>query len=129
MAMCVISAVGVAPCQCFSLGANQTTSPGRISSTGPPSRCAHPRPEVTINVCPRGCVCQAVRAPGSNVTLAPRTRAGSGASNNGSIRTVPVNQSDGPLPDGCEPALLISILILFKDRSAHRRLALQKGTK
>jgi hypothetical protein len=27
---------------------------------------------VTINVCPKGCVCQAVRAPGSNVTLAPR---------------------------------------------------------
>jgi hypothetical protein len=23
-------------------------------------------------VCPSGCVCQAVRAPGSNVTLAPR---------------------------------------------------------
>ena len=26
MAMCVIAVVGVAPCQCFSLGANQTTS-------------------------------------------------------------------------------------------------------
>ena len=29
---------GEAPCQCFSPGANQTTSPGRISSIGPPSR-------------------------------------------------------------------------------------------
>lgn len=29
--------VGVAPCQCFSAGVNQTTSPGRISSIGPPS--------------------------------------------------------------------------------------------
>src|SRR5438094_9129442 len=26
MAICVIAVVGVAPCQCFSLGANQTTS-------------------------------------------------------------------------------------------------------
>src|SRR5438067_5024849 len=100
MAMCVIAVAGVAPCQCFSLGANQTTSPDRISSIGPPSHCAQPTPEVTINVCPSGCVCQAVRAPGSKVTLAPRTRDGSpvrpelceggGASNNGSIRTDPV---------------------------------------
>ena len=34
--MCVIAVVGVAPCQCFSPGGNQTTSPGRISSIGPP---------------------------------------------------------------------------------------------
>ena len=32
--MWVTAVVGVAPCQCFSPGANQTTSPGRISSTG-----------------------------------------------------------------------------------------------
>src|SRR5205814_5352401 len=64
-----------------------------------------------------------------NVTFASRTRAGSGASNSGSMRTVPVNQSDGPLPDGCEPTLLISILILSKDRSSHGRSALQKGMK
>ena len=37
MAMCVMAVVGVAPCQCFSPGGNQTTSPGRISSIGPPS--------------------------------------------------------------------------------------------
>ena len=37
MAMCVIAVVGAAPCQCFSPGGNQTTSPGRISSIGPPS--------------------------------------------------------------------------------------------
>ena len=40
--------------------------------------------------------------------------AGAGAWNNGSIRTVPVNQSAGPLVDGCEPVLLISMLI-FSD--------------
>src|SRR5438105_601624 len=110
--MCVIAAAGDAPCQCFSPGSNQTTSPGRISSTEPPQRCAHPRPEVTINVWPNGCVCHAVRAPGSNVTLAPRTRAGSFASNSGSMRTVPVNQSAGPLLDFCEPDLFISIFRL-----------------
>src|SRR5437667_5213705 len=109
MAICVMAVVGVAPCQCFSPGENQTTSPGRISSIGPPHRCAHPRPDVTINACPSGCVCQAVRAPGSNETLAPRTRAGSGASNSGSMRTVPVNQSAGPLVELCEPDLFISI--------------------
>src|SRR3954471_1574586 len=107
MAMCVMAVVGVAPCQCFSLGGNQTTSPGRISSTGPPSRCAHPQPAVTISVCPNGCVCHAVRAPGSNVTLAPATRAGAAVWKSGSTRTVPVNQSAGPLADGCDPILLI----------------------
>ena len=110
MAMWVMAVVAVAPCQCFSPGENQTTSPGRISSTGPPSRCTRPQPAVTIRVWPSGCVCHAVRAPGSNVTLAPRTRAGSGGSNSGSIRTVPVNQSAGPLPEGCEPLRLISMV-------------------
>ena len=43
----------------------------------PPQRCARPQPAVTIKVCPSGCVCHAVRAPGSNVTTAPETRAGS----------------------------------------------------
>src|SRR5437899_12496110 len=113
MAMCVMAVVGVAPCQCFSPGENQTTSPGRISSIGPPSRCARPQPAVTIRVWPNGCVCQAVRAPGSNVTLAPTARAGAVAWNKGSIRTVPVNQSAGPLLDGCEPTLLISIFCSF----------------
>src|SRR5438309_6673443 len=110
MAICVIAAVGDAPCQCFSPGSNQTTSPGRISSIGPPSRCARPEPKVTISVCPSGCVCHAVRAPGSNVTALPAARAGALAANRGSIRTVPVNQSAGPLPDGCEPLRVIFII-------------------
>src|SRR5579883_2919485 len=50
--MCVIAATGVAPCQCFSPGANQTTSPGRISAIGPPSRCAQPQPAVTMSIWP-----------------------------------------------------------------------------
>src|SRR5918993_31236 len=109
MAMWVIAVVGDAPCQCFCPGGNHTTSPGRISSTGPPQRCARPNPDVTISIWPSGCVCHAVRAPGSNVTLAPAARAGTGASNSGSMRTVPVNRSAGPLADGCEPLRLISI--------------------
>src|SRR5882762_2836642 len=111
--------VGVAPCQCFSPGGNQTTSPGRMSSIGPPSRCTQPLPAVTINVWPSGCVCHAVRAAGSNVTLAPAARAGACAWNNGSMRTVPVNQSAGPLLDGCEPILFISMF-----HSVIRHLAL-----
>ena len=64
-----------------------------------PALALHPAgPEVTISVWPSGCVCQAVRAPGSKVTCAPTARAGSGAVKSGSTRTVPVNQSAGPLP-------------------------------
>src|ERR1700677_1890899 len=109
MAMCVMAVVGAAPCQCFSPGGNQMTSPGRISSMGPPQCCALPQPAVTINVCPSGCVCHAVRAPGSNVTVAAAARRDSLGWNKGSMRTVPVNQSAGPLADGCEPFLLISM--------------------
>src|SRR5437899_12941187 len=121
--MCVIAVVGVAPCQCFSPGGNQTTSPGRISSIGPPSRCAQPQPAMTMSVWPSGCVCHAVRAPGSNVTLEPRARAGACASNSGSIRTVPVKYSAGPLPDACEPTLLISIVLISFEYCPERRQA------
>src|SRR5208283_1726406 len=122
MEMWVMAVVGVAPCQCFSPGGNQITSPGRISLIGPPQRCTRPQPAVTIRVCPSGCVCHAVRAPGSKVTLAPTTRAGSGASNSISARTVPVNQSAGPFAEGCVPILLISIVCFSSnDRNKTRR--------
>ena len=65
---------------------------------------------VTINVCPRGCVCHAVRAPGSNVTIAPPTRAGAVPWNGESIRTEPVNHSAGPLAEGCEPLFVIFMM-------------------
>src|SRR5271166_1435843 len=76
---------------------------------GPPQRCTRPQPLVTMSVWPSGCVCHAVRAPGSKVTLAPRARAGTGASNSGLTRTKPVNHSAGPLLESCEPSLLMSI--------------------
>src|SRR5205807_6572071 len=47
-------------------------------------------------------------------------RAGAFASNNGSMRTVPVNQSAGPLLDGCEPILLISMSVTFVKESPSR---------
>ena len=47
---CVIAASGEAPCQCLTPAGIQTTSPGRISSTGPPSCCTRPRPCWTIRV-------------------------------------------------------------------------------
>lgn len=49
------------------------TSPVRIVSTGPLSVKAQPQPAVTISACPQGCVCEAVRARGSKVTLAQET--------------------------------------------------------
>src|SRR5918995_1147273 len=110
MAIWVMAVVAVAPCQCFSLGGIQTTSPGRISSTGPSQRCTRPQPAVTIRIWPSGWVCHAVRAPGSKVTLAPTARAGSFAWNKESMRTVPVKYSADPLVKGCEPLNLMSIL-------------------
>jgi hypothetical protein len=46
--------------------------------------------------------------PSFQQTAAAATSAGSRAVNSASIRTVPVNQSAGPLPEGCVPILLIS---------------------
>src|SRR4051794_5074612 len=112
MAMCVRAVVGVAPCQCLWPGGHQMTSPARISTMGSHSHWVQPQPEVTIKVCPSGWLCQAVRAPGSKVTLAHETRAGGGGAFNGSIRTVPVNHSAGPFIDGCDPGRLSSICVL-----------------
>src|SRR5579863_209705 len=101
-AMWVMAVVGAAPCQCFSPGGIQTTSPGRISWMGLPQSWMRPQPAVTTRFWPRGWVCQAVLAAGSKVTLLPRMRAGAGGLTNGSIRTVPVNHSAGPFAEGCE---------------------------
>src|SRR6267378_4481615 len=39
IAMCVIAVVGEAPCQCFSPGGHEITSPGRMTLIGPPQLC------------------------------------------------------------------------------------------
>jgi hypothetical protein len=44
-----------------------------------------------------------------NVTVAAAVRLVSLVSNNESTRTAPVNQSSGPVKDGFEPILVISI--------------------
>ncbi len=82
--------VGVAPCQCRWPGGHPMMSPALISTIGPPSHWVQPLPEVTIKVCPSGWVCQALRAPGSNVTLAPATRESPPRWNCQSMRTLPV---------------------------------------
>src|SRR5437868_8628147 len=109
MAIWVIALFGEAPCQCFSPGGIQTTSPGRISRTGPPLACTRPTPEITYRVWPSGWVCQAVRAPGSNETRFAATRAGAGAWMIGSCSTVPVKYSFGARRVGRMPAKWISI--------------------
>ena len=84
MAMWVIAAVGAAPCQCFSPGEIHTTSPGRISSTGPPSPL-HPAKAGTHNQR----LTEWVRVPGGasawleRDARAARSRRGGIASNNG----------------------------------------------
>ena len=91
----------------------------------------HPQPPVISSVCPKGCVCHAVRDPGSKVTLAPTVRAGARGWKSGSIRTVPVNHSADPLADGCVPMRVIFIFdsyvvvekssdVVFDDREVDR---------
>src|SRR4051812_40593824 len=109
--MWVIAVLSVAPCQCFLSGGQLTTSPGRSSTLASPQHWVQPRPEVTIRVWPQGCVCQALRAPGSKVTLAPPKVAGPGDWNSGSTRTMPVKYSAGPFIDGCEPLRFNSMLV------------------
>jgi hypothetical protein len=66
-----MAVAAVEPCQCLSPGGHQIWSPGRIFLTGPPQLRTRPQPAVTIRVWPSGWTCHAVRAHGSNVTLAP----------------------------------------------------------
>ena len=106
MAMWVIAVVGDAPCQCFSPGANQTTSPGRISSIGrafalhaAEARQDDQRLPERMGV-PGGAGAGLERDGGAG-----RPVPGAPAWKSGSMRTVPVNYSAGPLAEGCAPAL------------------------
>ena len=60
-------------------------------------------------VWPNGWVCQAVRAPGSKVTVAPLARAGASVAKGASMRTRPVNQSAGPVAEARLPLRVIFI--------------------
>src|SRR6476659_3147808 len=96
-------------------------SPALISTIGPPSHCVQPLPDVTISVCPSGCVCQALRAPGSNVTNAPATRDSPLRWNGMSMRTLPVKYSADPLTEGSEP--LRSMCMSVSDGLLRREIA------
>src|SRR5665213_1853905 len=104
--------VGEPPCQCFSPGEIQTTSPGRISRIGPPLLWKRPTPAITYKVWPSGWVCHAVRAPGSNATRLETIRIGACGVMIGSCQTVPVKLSFGPRRVGREPAGIISMTYL-----------------
>jgi hypothetical protein len=83
-AICVIAVVGVAPCQRFKPGGNQTRSPARTSSTGPLSTGGDDQNLDERMAVPRG---SGTRFEG-NLARA-NARAGLRAWNSGSIRTVP----------------------------------------
>ncbi len=105
--MCVIAVVGVAPCQCFSPGGNQTTSPGRISSIGPPSRCAQPHAgRDDQRLAERMGVPRRARARLERDARPGRPGPARATGTSGSMRTVPVNQSAEPFVDAFEPISL-----------------------
>src|SRR3954452_4640843 len=113
MAIWVMALFGEAPCQCFSPGGIQTTSPGRISRIGPPLVCTRPTPEMTYSVWPSGCECQLVRAPGVKETRVETSLAGASVAMMGSCHTVPVKYSFGAWRVGREPARWMSMTFLL----------------
>src|SRR6266542_3011770 len=99
--------VAVPPCQCFTFGGIEMTSPGWISRRSRPHSWTHPVPDVTISVWPAGWICHAVRAPGSKLTSAPPQWVCPEASKSGSMTTDPVKLCAGPFAEGRDPFGLI----------------------
>src|SRR3954471_2726357 len=106
--MWVMAVSAVPPCQCFTPGSVQMTSPAAMSCRWPPHSCTQPEPEVTISVWPAGWVCQAVLAHGVKETSAELKLRLGVASNRGLTVTSPVNVSAGPAPAGRESLREIS---------------------
>src|SRR5712691_5010732 len=125
--MWIIPLVGEPPCQCFSPGGIQTTSPALISRIGPPLLWTRPTPEITYSVWPSGCECQFVRAPGSKDTRFETIRAGTSAAMIGSCQTVPVKYSLGASRVGREPARwMFIVFLLFEQEIPHGEEALSR---
>jgi len=102
-----MAVVRMAPCQCFSPGENQTTVAGSDLLDGS-AFSLHPAAAGPLQVmfCPRGCVCHASSSAWLKSLHWRHSRAPDQVpENSGSTRTVPVNHSDDPLVEGCEPAL------------------------
>jgi hypothetical protein len=70
---------------------------------------------MTYSVWPKGCVCHAVRAPGSKDTRVETIRAGASVAMIGSCQTVPVKYSLGALRVGREPAGWMCMAFLLLD--------------
>src|SRR5512132_2721221 len=105
----LIPLVAVAPCQCFTPGGVQITSPGLTSRFSPFHSCTQPTPDVLIRLWPAGCVCLAERAPGSKVTWPAVTCVCAVAPKRGVTMTEPVKFSAAPLAEGREPFGVISM--------------------
>src|SRR5690242_15617398 len=91
-------------------------------STGPPRRWHSPTPSSTQIVCPFGCVCHAVRAPGAKWTAAAATCELPAGAATWSISTLPVNHSAGP-----RPVSRVLRVICIADRAASAPLLAALG--
>src|SRR5437016_13839610 len=85
-----------------------------------------PTPDRQNKVCPTGCACHAVRAPGVNVTTVPPMRDGDVAVITGSWNTMPVKVSAAPrlvvrAPARMTPALTGMTALLPARRSCDRQ--------
>src|SRR5262245_48892137 len=81
-------------------------------------------------ICPKGCLCQAVRAPGVKCTLRTRALAGSGGEAIGSNQTSPVNDSSGPgALSGCSRVIFILLLSLAPRLNSVGRGEPARGTR
>src|SRR5450830_984811 len=107
IAVWVMALSGAAPCQCLVWGGMCTTSPTRISSTGPPQRWMRPTPAVTIRVWPSGWLCQWVRAPGLKLTAPAELRSSPLGTCSISTLTCPVKYCSGAALTGRLPARVI----------------------
>src|SRR6266702_1129541 len=95
---------------------------------GRPRHWQRPTPSVTQIVCPFGCVCQAVRAPGVKWTLLALKREPSdGAATVSTNTAAPVNHSLGPAAVST-PFLVIFMLVLLTVSISDRRLRVQPGS-
>ena len=109
MAMCVMAVVGVAPCQCFSPGGTNDVAgadflDGAARALRPAAAGGDDQRLAERMRVPGG-----ARAGLEGDAGAAARAPGSGGSKSGSMRTVPVNQSAGPLPEGWVPLRLMSM--------------------
>ena len=104
-----MAVVGEAPCQCFSPGGHQTTSPGRIVRALPALALHQAAASGHDQVLPEGMrVPRRARAGLERDAVDERPRRLDGR-NRGSRRTAPLNVSAGPFAEGREPLRWISM--------------------